>query len=107
MTVPSSTSSKTEIDVTTLASGTTYDTTFTVHDVDQVTVYKNAILVNPDDYTITIITSVPHSNVARVIFDDGFVASTDDIILLIRDAPYSQNLDFINNSIFDVETLVK
>ena len=105
MTVPSSTPSKTEIDVTTTANGTTYDTTFTVHDAEQLTVYKNSVLVSVDDYTVTIVSSVQHSNVARVIFDDGFISSTDDIILLIRNAPYSQNLDFINNSVFDIETL--
>ena len=101
MTVPLNTSSKTTLSGNTDAAHG-YDTTFTVFDSTHVDVYKNGTLVT-SGVTKTIVDHTDHGKVATIVFSVG--QATSDVILLLRNIPYNQELDFINNSVFDIETL--
>ena len=101
MTVPINTSSKTTLSGNTDAAHG-YDTTFTVFDSTHVDVYKNGTLVT-SGVTKTIVDHTDHGKVATIVFSVG--QATSDVILLLRNIPYNQELDFINNSVFDIETL--
>ena len=101
MTVPINTPSKTTLPGNTDAT-TKYTTTYTVFDATHVDVYKNGVKVE-SGITITIVAHATHGNVAECVFSSGQTAS--DVILLIRNVPYNQEQDFINNSVFDIESL--
>ena len=101
MTVPVNTSSKTTLSGNTDAA-TKYVTAYTVFDASHVDVYKNGTK-QTSGFTTTIADSSTHGKVAEVVFASG--QATSDVILLIRNVPYKQEIDFINNSVFDIETL--
>ena len=88
MTVPSSTASKTSLTVTSAADGVQYKTAYTVYDATHVNVYLDSVLQSTSNYTATIVASTPHVKVAQIVFDSG-ITEVDDIVLLIRDAPFS------------------
>ena len=101
MTVPINTPSKTTLAGNTDAA-TKYTTTYTVFDATHIDVYKNGVKVE-SGITITIAAHATHGKVAECVFSSGQTAS--DVILLIRNVPYNQEQDFINNSVFDIESL--